>query len=55
VWRQESITGSVFEGSVEPTGESGVVIPSITGSAYITAETTLLVDADDPLKDGIRG
>jgi 4-hydroxyproline epimerase len=54
VWRQESITGSVFEGRVEPTGEPGVVIPSITGTAYITAEATLLVDADDPLKDGIR-
>lgn len=54
VWRQESITGSVFEGSVESTGESGTVLPSITGSAYITAEATLLVDQDDPLKDGIR-
>jgi 4-hydroxyproline epimerase len=54
VWRQESITGSVFEGSVEPTGEPGVVVPSVTGTAYITAEATLLVDAADPLKDGIR-
>jgi 4-hydroxyproline epimerase len=54
VWRQESITGSVFEGRAEPTGEPGVVIPSITGTAYITAETTLLVDPNDPLKDGIR-
>jgi len=55
VWRQESITGSVFEGRVEPTAEPGVVIPSITGTAYITAEATLLVDEDDPLRDGIRG
>ena len=54
VWRQESVIGSVFEGTVEPTGEAGVVIPSITGTAYITAEATLVVDADDPLKDGIR-
>jgi 4-hydroxyproline epimerase len=54
VWRQESITGSVFEGRAEPTGEPGVVIPSITGTAYVTAEATLLVDPDDPLKDGIR-
>jgi 4-hydroxyproline epimerase len=54
VWRQESVTGSVFEGSVEPTGESGVVVPSVTGTAYVTAEATLLVDEDDPLKDGIR-
>ncbi len=54
VWRQESITGSVFEGSVELTGDAGAVIPSITGTAYITAEATLLVDDADPLKDGIR-
>ncbi|QJW97173.1 proline racemase family protein [Frigoriglobus tundricola] len=55
VWRQESVTGSVFEGTVEPTGEPGVVVPSITGTAYITAEATLLVDPTDPLRDGIRG
>lgn len=55
VWRQESITGSVFEGSVEPTGEPGVVIPTVTGTAYVTAEATLLVDESDPLKYGIRG
>ena len=54
VWRQESIIGSVFEGTVEPTDEPGVVIPSITGTAYVTAEATLLVEPDDPLKDGIR-
>jgi 4-hydroxyproline epimerase len=54
VWRQESITGSVFEGRCEPTGTPGEVAPSITGTAYITAEATLLVDAADPLKDGIR-
>jgi 4-hydroxyproline epimerase len=55
VWRQESITGSVFEGRCEPTDTPGEVTPSITGTAYITAEATLLVDEDDPLKDGIRG
>ena len=54
VWRQESITGSVFEGTIELGEEPGVVIPSITGEAYITAETTLLIDPADPLKDGIR-
>jgi 4-hydroxyproline epimerase len=54
VWRQESVTGSVFEGRYEPGAEAGVVIPSITGTAYITAEATLLAEDDDPLKDGIR-
>jgi 4-hydroxyproline epimerase len=54
VWRQESIVGSVFEGSFELTAEARVVIPSITGTAHITAETTLLIDPADPFKDGIR-
>lgn len=53
VWRQESVTGSVFEGRVE-VGEGGAVVPSITGTAFVTAEATLLVDPLDPLKDGIR-
>ena len=51
VWRQESITGSVFEGRVEATDEPAVVIPSITGTAFITAEATLIVDPEDPLKE----
>ncbi|HEV3439338.1 MAG TPA: proline racemase family protein [Gemmata sp.] len=55
VWRQESITGSVFEGTAELTGEVGVVIPHITGEAFVTADATLLIDPADPLKDGIRG
>jgi 4-hydroxyproline epimerase len=54
VWRQESITGSVFEGGVELATEPGHVIPHITGTAYITAEATLLVDPRDPLQHGIR-
>jgi 4-hydroxyproline epimerase len=54
VWRQEGITGSVFEGTAEPAGDPGVVVPSITGTAFVTAEATLLVDPADPLRDGIR-
>ena len=54
VWRQESILGSVFEGTVEALPDGGV-IPSITGTAYVTADATLLVHPDDPLKDGGRG
>jgi 4-hydroxyproline epimerase len=53
VWRQESVTGSVFEGRVEE-GEGGAVIPSITGTAFVTAEATLVIDDADPLKHGIR-
>jgi 4-hydroxyproline epimerase len=52
VWRQEGIIGSVFEGSVRIVG--GVVHPTIKGSAYITAQATLLRDPRDPFASGIR-
>lgn len=51
-WRQESITGSVFTGSVEI--ENGKVIPIIRGSAHITASGTLHLDEADPLCWGIN-
>jgi proline racemase len=51
VWRQESILGSVFEGTYEA-GERGI-IPTITGEAFITAESTLLLDPADPIQFGI--
>jgi 4-hydroxyproline epimerase len=52
VWRQESIIGSVFEGSYRL--EEGRVVPRIKGSAYVTAEATLLIDPGDPFGMGIR-
>lgn len=52
VWRQESIIGSVFEGSYENTNNG--IIPTITGTAYVTAEATLLLDPNDPFQSGIR-
>ena len=52
LWRQESITGSVFEGSVQCVGED--LIPTITGRAFVTAEATLIFDPADPLRWGIR-
>jgi 4-hydroxyproline epimerase len=51
-WRQESILGSVFEGSYRI--QDGHVIPQISGQAYITAEATLLIDETDPLAWGIQ-
>jgi len=50
-WRQESIVGSVFEGSVEIDGDS--IVPTITGQAWITADTTLILDPSDPYCHGI--
>jgi 4-hydroxyproline epimerase len=52
VWRQESIVGSVFEGTVSV--EDGQVIPHITGTAYINAEADLILDERDPFCYGIR-
>jgi 4-hydroxyproline epimerase len=52
VWRQESIVGSVFEGSVALTG--GKILPRIKGTAHISSEATLILDEDDPFCWGIR-
>ncbi len=51
LWRQESILGSVFEGSYE-NGDGGI-IPTISGNAFITAESTLILDPQDPFQFGI--
>ncbi len=51
-WRQESIVGSLFEGSFRLDGER--ILPSIKGSAYVTSEATLLLDPRDPFRMGIR-
>jgi len=51
VWRQESIIGSVFEGSVSIVDEK--IIPSVRGSAFITAESELIFDEDDPFCFGM--
>ena len=52
LWRQESIVGSVFEGSVNLAGNE--IHPSIKGSAFITAEADLILDDKDPFCMGIR-
>ena len=50
-WRQESVVGSVFEGSVAM--RNGEIIPSITGRAFVNAESVLLLDEADPFCWGI--
>jgi 4-hydroxyproline epimerase len=50
-WVQESITGSLFHGQVEVC--DGQVIPSIRGSAFVTAEAALVIDERDPFGWGI--
>lgn len=53
LWRQESITDSVFTGSVRL--ERDQILPRISGTAYITAETTLIFDQRDPLAADVVG
>jgi len=52
VWRQESIVGSVFEGTVSVAGDK--IHPHIKGTAFITAESDLILDPRDPFCMGIR-
>jgi 4-hydroxyproline epimerase len=52
IWRQESIVGSVFEGTVSVAGNK--VHPHIKGTAFITAESDLILDPRDPFCMGIR-
>jgi 4-hydroxyproline epimerase len=51
VWKQQGILGTTFEGSFRVEGDN--IIPSITGTAHIMAEGTLLLDPDDPFCMGI--
>jgi len=52
VWRQESITGSTFEGTIDLV--DGKLYPEITGFAYVNAEAELVLDERDPFCYGIR-
>ncbi len=51
IWKQESIIGSSFEGSVKIV--DGKIIPIIKGSAHITAEGELILSEKDPFRFGI--
>ncbi|WP_367110238.1 proline racemase family protein [uncultured Psychrobacter sp.] len=62
LWQQQSVVGSVFTGSYQwatNTGSAGIdypeqtIIPTICGRAYVCAETTLIVQENDPFKWGI--
>ena len=50
-WRQESVIGSVFEAIGREDGNR--IIPTITGSSHVTAETILYFGEEDPFRSGI--
>jgi len=61
-WRQEGILDTVFEGTFESeTNQNTIeqvsgglrIRPTITGSAYITAEADLIYDPADPFRLGV--
>ena len=51
-WVQESIIGSTFVGRYRRNGSE--IIPSITGTAFVNAEATLILNDQDPFCWGIR-
>jgi 4-hydroxyproline epimerase len=54
-WVQESVIGSSFVGRYQWRDRAkGEITPSITGTAYVTGETVLRLDPDDPFCWGIR-
>lgn len=55
LWRQEGILGTIFEASYRiPNGSLREVVPSVTGRAFITSESRLILHPDDPFRTGIR-
>jgi proline racemase len=53
----ESLIGTRFNGRVASrtqVGDLDAIVPEIEGSAWITGEHTVLVEDDDPLREGFR-
>jgi 4-hydroxyproline epimerase len=54
-WVQESVLGSTFAGRYRWLDRNkGEIVPTITGQAYITAESNLYIQEEDPVGWGIR-
>jgi 4-hydroxyproline epimerase len=53
IWRQEGILDTVFEGSFALDVDTAKIIPTVTGSAYITGEGSLIFQDADPFRLGV--
>ncbi len=53
-WIQASVIGSRFDASYM-IASAGQIIPTITGTAHLCSEGTLIQQPDDPFKNGIVG
>jgi proline racemase len=51
-WVQESIVGSTFRAKYRRQGDK--IVPTIAGTAHVTADAMLLIDPTDPFAWGIR-
>lgn len=51
-WVQESVIGSVFRGTYRRDGDR--ILPTITGTAHVSAEGVLNLDPRDPFRWGLR-
>lgn len=54
-FKHESILGSVFQGSIRDTCETGGyqgIIPQITGSAWVTGMHQFIIEKEDPYQQG---
>ena len=51
IWKQESITGSIFEAHADIRNQQ--IHPVITGTAFITGESSLMFDPADPFRYGL--
>ncbi|MGI9177053.1 MAG: proline racemase family protein, partial [Pirellulales bacterium] len=50
-WRQESVLGGIYEARVRREGE--ILVPTVRGQAWITAESELRFAIDDPYRTGL--
>jgi 4-hydroxyproline epimerase len=54
-WKQEGILGSAFVGTFRwEERSSGRISPVVTGTAFVIADATLIMDPADPFQHGIR-
>lgn len=51
MWRQESIIGTIFDGSIKVV--DGAILPIIRSTAHVTAESMLILDTRDPFCWGL--
>ena len=52
-WRQAGILNTIFSGEISTIPDSSKITPTMTGSAWVNGETTLIINSKDPFSKGI--